>query len=77
MAAMKNALHFVGFKDPRYEKDPRYHRAVQVFGRPDFHHRVWDGRAKQDIAPGDVAVFATGTEADKPCLYSFDDSSMF
>jgi hypothetical protein len=50
------ALHFVGFKDDRYWN------AVKVFGLPDFYHRVWDVRARQEVVPGDVAVFATGDE---------------
>lgn len=40
----KPALHFVGFKDDRYWN------AVKVFGVPDFYHRIFDQRAKQDRA---------------------------
>jgi hypothetical protein len=65
------ALHFVGFRDTG-----TFYRAVRVFGRPDFIHRHWDVRAKfgGEWAPGDVRVFATGTDQDAPSQYSFDDS---
>jgi hypothetical protein len=36
--SMKNALHFVGFKDDRV------HNARRVFGQPDFWHRIFDRR---------------------------------
>lgn len=64
-------MHFVAFKDDAFT------RAVQLFGRPDFIHRYWDGRAKSMIAPGDKVIFASGTEKDVPQLYSFDDSGVF
>lgn len=64
------ALHFIGFKGDEYIN------AVKAFGKPDFFHRTWDGRAKSMIIPGDVAVFAKGTEDDVPCVYSFDDSEV-
>lgn len=51
------ALHFVGFGD-----GDRYYRAVAVFGLPDFYHRIFDMRARQEIVEGDVAVFADGDE---------------
>lgn len=44
------AVHFVGFRGEEYRS------AVRVFGLPDFVHRVWDGRALQDISAGDVVV---------------------
>ncbi len=68
-------LHFVGFKDPRYEKDERYWQAVKVFGRPDFLHRGWDLRAKQEIAEGDTIIFAKGTSDQEPSVRSYDDSA--
>ena len=67
-------LHFVWFADPRYEFDERYERAVRCFGKPDFIHRWWDKRAKDEIEPGDVAIFAKGTENDPIYPYTFDDS---
>jgi hypothetical protein len=63
------ALHFVGFGDGE-----RYYRAVAVFGLPDFYHRVWDARARQEVVPGDTAIFATGCIDDPPKPISWDDS---
>lgn len=62
------ALHFVGFKDDRYWN------ALRVFGAPDFYHRVWDRRARQEIVEGDVAIFAAGDIDDEPNPISWDDS---
>lgn len=60
-------VHFVGFRGEEYRS------AVRAFGLPDFIHRVWDQRAHQEIAPGDVVIFA------KPyptvSRYSYDDSA--
>ena len=67
----KGCLHFVGFKGDEF------HRAQKVFGKTDFIHRIWDGRAKSMILPCDKAVFAKGTNKDKPNLYSHDDSQHF
>lgn len=69
-------LHFVGFRDERYwPKDERYQRAVALFGQPDFLHRRWDVRAAQEVAPGDVVVFAVGDEHEPPSEQAFDDSA--
>lgn len=65
---MMGALHFVGFKDDRYWN------AVKVFGLPDFYHRNYDMRARQEIVEGDVAVFAVGSIDDPPKSISWDDS---
>jgi hypothetical protein len=62
------ALHFVGFGDDRV------FNARAIFGQPDFYHRNWDYRAKQEIVSGDVAVFATGTIDDAPKATGWDDS---
>lgn len=64
-------LHFVGFKDDRFNN------AVAAFGRPDFIHRFWDMRAKHEIMPGDVAVFASGDEHSPITPWAFDDSANF
>ena len=64
-------MHFIGFKGDEYN------RAKQIFGEPDFYHRHWDTRAKQEIAPGDVVVFAKGTERDKCVAFTFDDSAIY
>lgn len=61
-------LHFVGFKDDRYWN------AIKTFGLPDFYHRNWDARAKQEIGPDDVAIFAVGDETIAPKSISWDDS---
>lgn len=59
-------LHFVGFKDDRFNN------AVRVWGKPDFIHRFYDRRTVADIAPYDKVVFA-GTQ--EVVEFSFDDSA--
>ena len=66
-----SCTHFVGFTDDTFN------RAIKVFGRPDFVHRYWDGRAKSMIGPCDRAIFSKGTDQDVPTIYSFDDSGVF
>ena len=66
------AVHFIGFKDTA-----QYQNAINVFGKPDFIHRKWDVRAKQEVVKGDVAVFATGNDTNTAIHPSFDDSSFF
>lgn len=66
---MTAMVHFVGFKDDRV------HSAVAVFGKPDFWHRRWDYRARDEVADGDVVVFADGDEHDEPTTFAFDDSA--
>ncbi|MGN7161893.1 hypothetical protein [Sphingomonas sp. SAFR-052] len=61
------ALHFIGFRGDEYV------RAVRVFGTPDFVHIGWDRWARQEVVPGDIAVFAKGTFDDEPSAYSFPD----
>jgi hypothetical protein len=68
---MKNALHFVGFKDDRFRT------ACKVFGKPDFIHRFHDNRFLQEFMEGDVAVFATGDEHQKVWEFAYDDSAHF
>lgn len=71
---MKASIHFVGFKDDRYWN------AVKIWGYPDFFHRIWDVRAKQEVFPGDVVIFARGNDYDNfdnPTPWNFDDSSIF
>jgi hypothetical protein len=70
----RNHIHFVGFKDDRYWN------AVKVWGLPDFYHRVWDVRARQEVSPGDVVIFAREKDYDNwdnPSKWTFDDSSVF
>ena len=66
---MNNALHFVGFKDDRYNA------AIKVFGTPDFIHRVWDKRAVDEVMENDVVVFADDPQDVKP--FAYDDSANF
>ena len=71
---MKRHIHFIGFRDDRYWN------AVKVWGLPDFYHRIWDNRAKQEISPGDVVIFANAKDYanfDNPTKWNFDDSSVF
>jgi hypothetical protein len=65
-------VHFVGFRTTG-----QYWRACQVWGKPDFVHRVWDYRAKfgGERDENDIFVFAKGTEHDEPTPFSFDDSA--
>lgn len=73
------AVHFVGFKDPRLDKDPRYDNAVKVFGRPDFLHRKWDARAKfggEYDPQNDFFVFADGDENQPVYPHTVDDSTL-
>lgn len=57
---MKRCIHFVGFRDDRYWS------AWRVWGVPSFVHRVWDKRARREIADDDVVVFATGDWQQEP-----------
>jgi hypothetical protein len=47
-----NAVHFVGFRGEEL------HSAEAVWGKADFFHRKWDMRAAQEVAEGDVVIFA-------------------
>lgn len=66
---MKNALHFVGFKDDRVRE------AIRVFGVPDFWHRRYDLRAVAEFAEGDTVVFADGDGTQAVEVHAFDDSA--
>lgn len=65
---MRPALHFIWFSVDRVWN------ARRIWGEPDFYHRVWDCRARQEVRPGDIAVFAAGTIDDLPKPISWDDS---
>lgn len=67
---MENAMHFVGFKGEEF------HRAIAVFGQPDFIHRQHDGRCISMVMPDDTVVYANGAETPSASVYSFDDSSV-
>lgn len=62
------ALHFIGFRGDEY------FRACRFWGSPDFVHRNWDVRARQEVINDDVAVFAKGDDATSPRPQSFNDS---
>jgi hypothetical protein len=66
------AIHFIGFTD-----SSQLHRAIKVFGQPDFVHRRWDVRARQEVVGGDIAVFARGSQDQQAQHPSFDDSQFF
>lgn len=65
-------VHFIGFKTTS-----QLEAARRVWGEPDFIHRRWDVRARQEVVAGDVAVFASGTADNTPQHPSFDDSMHF
>ena len=62
------ALHFVWFRGDEF------HRAIRVFGRPDFIHIGWDLRAQREVAPEDTIVFARGPADQEPQARSFPDT---
>lgn len=68
------AVHFINFRN-----GDSYQRACKVWGLPDFIHPRWDYRAAHggEWAPGDVRVFATGSEHDTPNTHAWDDSARF
>lgn len=62
-------LHFVRFD--RF--DQRFSNAVAVFGPPAFLHRVWDRRARREVADEDVVVFAKGESDQQVSPFNGDD----
>jgi len=64
-------VHFVNFRHDRQ----RIMRAVAIWGVPDFIHFHWDARARAEIQPDDVVIFADGCESDPICPYTYDDSA--
>jgi hypothetical protein len=69
---MRNAVHFIGFKD---RQGDRAASAIRIFGHPDFWHHRWDWRAQAEIAESDTAIFAEGSEAEAPSEHAYDDSA--
>ena len=63
----RSALHFVGFRGDEYSA------ALRIFGPPDFIHIGWDRWARQEVMPGDIAIFARGTADDEPSVNSVPD----
>lgn len=64
---IKPALHFVGFRGDEYTS------AVRIWGKPSFIHFRWDRRAKRELHPSDVVIFAKGTEHDEPSEWNGPD----
>lgn len=64
----KSLVHFVGFRGEEYWS------AVKIFGLPDVYHRVWDMRARREIADYDTVIFAK-YDSDNPSPYNYDDSN--
>lgn len=56
-------VHYIGFHGDEFA------RARRLWGGPVFIHRKWDRRARRDIGPGDIVIFATGNE-DQPLAKS-------
>lgn len=67
MPAQDIALHFVGFRGDEFWS------AVRIWGRPGFIHPKWDQRARREIAPGDIVIFATGDEHQRVSLHNATD----
>lgn len=59
-ANVRRLVHFVGFRDDRYWN------AARVWGAPDVIHETWDIYAADDVAPGDVVLFAKGESDQEP-----------
>lgn len=53
--------HFVAFRT-----DSEYWNAVRIWGKPHFIHRRWDTRARRELAPNDLVIFARGEWTDEP-----------
>ena len=64
------ALHFVNFRGDEYWS------GIRIWGLPDFIHRSYDRRCLDDVAPGDMIVFAQGDETQE-VLPSWNDSNFF
>ena len=59
-------VHFVGYRDDRYWN------AIRVFGPPDMIHEAWDRYAADEVAPGDIVVFAEGEWNQAPRSFSVE-----
>lgn len=70
------ATHVVGLMHPAIDSRDlqRLRRLEFYFGPVDVIHYRWDYRAREEIVPGDLAIFATGTDQDPVDSHSFDDS---
>jgi hypothetical protein len=63
----RGLVHFVWFRGDEY------HRARRIWGTPDFIHMGWDRRARREIAPVDVVIFARGPHDQMPADRNFND----
>jgi hypothetical protein len=61
------AVHYVGFRGDEYP------RAYRIWGGPAIIHRVWDRRARRDIASGDTIIFANDQREDLIARFNGDD----
>lgn len=68
---MKHCVHFVGFRGDEF------HRAVKVWGHPDFIHRGHDHRMYGDVDDGDTIVFGPKADPDYICPFSDQDHERF
>jgi hypothetical protein len=60
-------VHFVGFRGEEYWS------AWKVWGDPTYVHIGWDLRARREIAPEDIIVFANGAGDLPPRIKSYPD----
>lgn len=60
-------VHYIGFRGDEFA------RARRLFGGPVFIHRRWDARARRDIGPDDVVIFAEGDETQPLSRSNGDD----
>lgn len=60
----ERAVHYVGFRDDRY-----WH-AYRIWGGPRIIHRRWDRRARREIGPDDVVIFAEGDWRQEPSPFN-------
>lgn len=61
------AVHYVGFRDDRYWN------AYRIYGGPRVIHRWWDLRARREIGPDDIVIFANGDCDQEPRKQSAPD----
>lgn len=70
-------LHVIGLMHPAIDSRDlqRLARIEFYFGAVGFIHRFWDGRARDEIVPGDVALFCKYGPEEEPTPFTFDDSA--
>ena len=64
---MARCVHYVGFRDDRYWN------AFRIWGGPRIIHRWWDQRARRDVGPDDVVIFADGDWTQEPRRWNAPD----